>query len=362
MKPDYFVSKLTYIVPANVCMDAILDAKQLANDLYKELRMLPIGVTYVSASDVDRDRQSILGYDATVDSCMIEIQINVCSKSRSSFATQFEAIVVNKYNGTGHWAYLWHDYNLWYLHREQQLAQFESIRSELDPNGTFINKLYANLFTKSLDERTQIESEYVTELYPKHAKIVSISFFVIGTWFAIVYILYLIGSYYRVLPFLDERAICLCCNNFNGEQDEDEDGEQRCCMNLMCCNDMNELDDLIEREQKLLEMYAESDKYDQVIEDLIDVEVLDPSGNDYVTITVTFKTAFWILMSDENYREFQYRDIFAVSRGEELNERYETLGEEFTWKSIYPRQCLFFSACSLSVAMLLIAIIEASLS
>jgi len=358
-KPNYVVWRSAYIVPQAVCVSAILDAIELANTLENEVRMLPIGVTYINAPP--QNRRSILGYDAT-DSCMIEIQINKCSTSLTMFSEEFEHIIVSKYNGTGHWAYLWHDYTQWFNTPSQQaaLSQFEVIRSALDPNGTFTNALYLNLY-KNPNERDAIVSPFVSKTFPCNVKINRVNFFVIAAWFAFVFVLYLIGSYYRILPFLDARDLCDYC----GVGSLDEENKERvkvCGVDLKCCDDLNELDELIEKEQHLLEQYAHEDNYEKVVEDLIDIEVLDPISGDYITVTVTFRTAFYILMGDENYREWKHREKFAVSREEELIERYEKLGEELTWISIYPRQCLFFSASVLSIALIVVAVIEASLN
>merc|ERR1712228_365227 len=270
----------------------------------------------------------------------IEIQINACSHSRSLFSEKFEEIVVNKYNGSGHWSYLWYDEHTMYQNKNTFLTQFDQIRSEMDPNNIFLNQLYENLFDN--DENIQnVESTLIKNIYSRNFEINLISFYVISAWFCCMFILYLIGSYYRILPFLDARSLC----DFH--------------MNI-CCNDMHELDELISREQKELEVYAHNDEFEKVANDLIDIEVLDPVSNEYLTITVTFRTAFLILMDDENYREWKYREKFAVSRDEELADRFERFGEELAWKSIYPRQCLLFGACILSVAMLLIAVIQAT--
>ncbi len=124
-----------------------------------------------------------------------------------------------------------------------------------------------------------------------------------------------------VFYHLDARNLCDYCS-FEREGDGDNIKERK-CIDLRCCNDMNELDELIENEQKLLEQYGYDDNFDKVVEDLIDVEVLDPFSNEYVTITVTFRTAFFIFLDDENYREWKHRETFAVSRNEELFERYD---------------------------------------
>ena len=227
-----------------------------------------------------------------------------------------------------------------------------------------MNKYYSNIFlNKNVNIINDIKSELVMEIYPRNCKINVVAFYVIAIWYLLTFILYLLGSYYRVLPFLDARNLCDYCESTSDGDGDGVGSIQICfCIDLKCCNDMNELDELIETEQKLLEKFSNDNEFDRVVEDLIDVEILDPTSNEYITITVTFRTAFFILMSDENYREWKYREKFAVSRTEELLERYEKLGPELTWKSIYPRQCLFFSSITLSVAMILIAIIQASLT
>ena len=181
-----------------------------------------------------------------------------------------------------------------------------------------------------------------------------VSFYVLLSWFGSVFLLYLIGAYYRVLPFMDVRSLCCDCGSDGGG-----DGFGSGCIDYRCCNDMNELDELIENEQREIERYTKEDNFDAVASDLIDVEVLDPASNEYTTITVTFRTALRILFDDENNREWKYREKLAVSRLEELSDRYERLGEELTWQSIYPRQCLVFSASALSIALLLVALIQA---
>ncbi len=89
----YYVVRYGYIVNKNECINSINDAKELANELYDEMRMLPIDVTYVKHGN------SLIGYDNIKEACHIEMQITTCSYSRHSFAEEYEKIIVNKYRG-----------------------------------------------------------------------------------------------------------------------------------------------------------------------------------------------------------------------------------------------------------------------
>lgn len=251
-----------------------------------------------------------------------------------------------------------------YNHNATNLEQFETVRSALDPNGTFLNALYSKVFDGDSDGDSEehFVSEFVTRSYPKNHEIVVLSSYVLSLWFVLVFVVYLVGAYFRILPFMDARNLCDCLGG-----DEEERG---CalwhCIDLRCCDDMNELDELMERERREFKKYLQNatDKEHEFAENqLIEIELYDADTGEPRVMTVTFRVALLAWMEDRagNNRTWRHRDKFAVSRKDELEYREERLGEEVAWKSIYPRQCLFFSAIAISLALLWMAIIEASL-
>ena len=45
--PEYFLATSQFIIPQNRCIEAIINARDLANELYDNTRMLPIGIIYI---------------------------------------------------------------------------------------------------------------------------------------------------------------------------------------------------------------------------------------------------------------------------------------------------------------------------
>eukprot|EP01083_Nonionella_stella_P092539 259094_1 len=123
-----------YAIPFEHCQSAMFDVRELMKDAW------PAFATVIPLLQSDDYGYLSYGFDRSV--CMIEFYPNMCDTDRLDAAKQFEATILNKYEGVGHWATrnLFGDsksnLNTFY----SKIDVFESIRNEFDPNNVFLNE------------------------------------------------------------------------------------------------------------------------------------------------------------------------------------------------------------------------------
>ena len=129
-----------YAIPYENCQNMIIDLDKILNDWF------PASATIIPLLQSDDYGYLSYGYDQDV--CMVEFYPKMCDGNRLGARKIFETQILDKYNGTIHFAkrYLFIPEDITMKKFYSKLNDWKLIRTEMDPNNIFVNDYLGKYF------------------------------------------------------------------------------------------------------------------------------------------------------------------------------------------------------------------------